>query len=71
MPDVGRIAQPVIIVTGEQDRLTPPKYAHFLQEHLPRATLELVPDSGHWVQLEQPSALAEALVVWLRSDREV
>jgi pimeloyl-ACP methyl ester carboxylesterase len=65
IPDLARITQPAIIITGEQDRLTPPKYAHFLREHLPHATLALIPDAGHCVPIEQPSAVAEALSVWL------
>jgi pimeloyl-ACP methyl ester carboxylesterase len=65
MPDLARITQPAIIITGEQDRLTPPKYALFLQEHLPRASLALIPDAGHCVPIEQPGAVAEALSAWL------
>jgi pimeloyl-ACP methyl ester carboxylesterase len=65
MPDLARITQPAIIITGEQDRLTPPKYGLFLQEHLPHATLAVIPDAGHRVPIEQPGAVAEALSVWL------
>jgi pimeloyl-ACP methyl ester carboxylesterase len=69
MPDLARITQPAIIITGEQDRLTPPKYAQFLQEHLPSATLALIPDAGHCVPLEQPGAVAQALSTWLAALR--
>jgi pimeloyl-ACP methyl ester carboxylesterase len=71
MPDLARITQPAIIITGEQDRLTPPKYALFLQEHLPRATLALIPDAGHCVPIEQPGAVAEALTAWLAALRHL
>jgi pimeloyl-ACP methyl ester carboxylesterase len=64
MADLTRISQPAIIITGEQDRLTPPKYALFLQEHLPQATLALIPDAGHCVPIEQPGLVAEALARW-------
>ena len=69
MSDLARITQPAIIITGEQDRLTPPKYALYLQEHLPRATLALIPDAGHCVPIEQPGAVAEALSAWLAALR--
>jgi pimeloyl-ACP methyl ester carboxylesterase len=65
MPDLARITQPAIVITGEQDRLTPPKYAAYLQEHLPRATLALIPEAGHCVPVERPRAVAEALAAWL------
>ncbi|MCZ7570521.1 MAG: alpha/beta hydrolase [Ardenticatenaceae bacterium] len=55
------IAQPALVLTGTEDRMTPPKYAHYLAERLPNATLRLVPDAGHMVMLEQPAAVAEAL----------
>ncbi|MGO8947957.1 MAG: alpha/beta fold hydrolase [Ktedonobacterales bacterium] len=65
MADLAHISQPAIIITGEQDRLTPPKYAVFLEENLPNATLALIPDAGHYVPIEQPAALAQALTSWL------
>jgi pimeloyl-ACP methyl ester carboxylesterase len=65
MADLARIEQPAIVITGEQDQLTPPKYALYLQEHLPHATLVLIPDAGHYMSYEQPDAVAEALNVWL------
>jgi pimeloyl-ACP methyl ester carboxylesterase len=71
MSDLARITQPAIIITGEQDRLTPPKYALFLQEHLPRSTLVLIPEAGHWAPLEQPGAVAEALSAWLAALRHL
>jgi pimeloyl-ACP methyl ester carboxylesterase len=69
MSDLARITQPAIIITGEQDRLTPPKYALFLLGHLPQATLALIPDAGHYVPIEQPGAVAEALSAWLAALR--
>jgi pimeloyl-ACP methyl ester carboxylesterase len=65
MADLSRIDQPAIVITGDQDQLTPPKYAQYLQEHMPHATLVLIPDAGHYVAYEQPDAVAEALNVWL------
>jgi pimeloyl-ACP methyl ester carboxylesterase len=65
MADLGSITQPALIVTGEADRLTPPKYATFLKEHLPHATLAMIPDAGHYVAIEQPDAVAAAIRDWL------
>lgn len=55
------ISQPALVLTGTEDRMTPPKYAHYLAEHLPNATLRLVQDAGHMVMLERPDAVTTAL----------
>jgi pimeloyl-ACP methyl ester carboxylesterase len=65
MSELGRIAQPTLVVTGEEDRLTPPKYARFLAEHLDNARLVLLPNAGHYVQIEAPEATADAIRAWL------
>lgn len=66
MSELGSIAQPALVVTGDEDRLTPPKYAHYLRDHLPNATLVLVPEAGHYLPVEAPEALAAAIRDWLR-----
>ncbi|HEX6542602.1 MAG TPA: alpha/beta hydrolase [Ktedonobacterales bacterium] len=65
MSELGHIAQPTLVVTGEEDRLTPPKYARFLAEHLDNARLVLIPNAGHYAQIEAPEAIAEAMRDWL------
>lgn len=65
MDRLAAISQPALVLTGEDDRMTPPKYARYLAEHLPHATLRLVADAGHMVMLEQPAAVTEALRAFL------
>lgn len=65
MSELGHIAQPTLVVTGEEDRLTPPKYAHFLAEHLDNAHLVLLPNAGHYAQIEAPETIADAIRQWL------
>lgn len=60
----GRLAEisaPAAIITGTEDRMTPPKYAVYLRDQLPNATLHLVDGAGHMVMIEQPEAVVEAL----------
>jgi pimeloyl-ACP methyl ester carboxylesterase len=61
MAEVGRISVPSLIVCGEQDALTPPKYARFLHQEIPGSHLALVPEAGHYVMRERPSAVNAAL----------
>lgn len=66
-PRLQEVRCPALVMCGEEDRLTPPKYVRALQEGLPRATLELVPGAGHMLPLEKPEAVAEALGGFLAS----
>jgi pimeloyl-ACP methyl ester carboxylesterase len=59
-----RIACPALIVVGNEDRLTPPKYAAYLYDHLSQATLVEIAGSGHYLQQETPEELADALRDW-------
>jgi pimeloyl-ACP methyl ester carboxylesterase len=63
--ELGRIAQPTLILVGAEDRMTPPKYARFLAEHLEQATLVTVPGVGHYLPAEASAALADAILQWL------
>jgi pimeloyl-ACP methyl ester carboxylesterase len=65
MEDLGRVAQPTLILVGDTDRLTPPKYARYLADHLARAALTTIPDVGHYLPVEAPQAVAIAMREWL------
>lgn len=65
MARLSEIQQPTLVIVGVEDRLTPVKYAEFLRERLPDAALALIPDAGHYAQLEQPEAVAGAIIAWL------
>jgi len=49
---------PALLLSGDADLLTPAKYAHYLAAHLPGAQLELLPQAGHMLPLEQPARIA-------------
>jgi pimeloyl-ACP methyl ester carboxylesterase len=62
MERVGEIRAPACIVCGRQDKMTPAKYSEFLAAHLPQAQLVLIDEAGHYVMLEQPDQVSQALV---------
>jgi pimeloyl-ACP methyl ester carboxylesterase len=45
--------------------MTPAKYSEFLASRIPNARLVLVEDAGHFVMVEKPAAVNQALVDWL------
>jgi pimeloyl-ACP methyl ester carboxylesterase len=61
---MGRLSEielPALVVVGEQDRLTPPKYSEYLVRSLAKAKLERIERAGHFVSLEQADAVNRAL----------
>ena len=64
MDALSEITVPVLVVGGETDTLTPPKYHRYLADGLPRATLEMIPDVGHMLPFEAPETFARLLRTW-------
>jgi pimeloyl-ACP methyl ester carboxylesterase len=61
MEKIKDIELPTLIVVGEDDMLTPVKYAKFLKQTIPGSTLTIVPKAGHLVMMEQPETFNAAL----------
>ena len=65
MEQIAAIQLPTLVLCGEDDRLTPIKYARFLQQRMPRATLATIPGAGHMVMLEKPREFNRMLMAFL------
>lgn len=61
LSELKSISTPALILCGEDDLLTPPKYSQFMSEKIPNAKLSIIPQSGHMVMLEQPGAVGELI----------
>lgn len=55
---------PALVVVGEEDGLTPPDAARAMADALPDAELVVLSGAGHMAPLEEPHALAEAILRW-------
>jgi 3-oxoadipate enol-lactonase len=64
---LAEIAIPALVMTGEHEIPDFAAMAALLAERLPGSVLEIVPDSGHLVPMEQPRATVDVLVRFLRS----
>jgi len=61
MQHIGTIALPVLVVSAEDDQLTPTKYGEFLKNSIPKASGSHIMDAGHILPMEKPEALNRAI----------
>ncbi len=61
MEEVRRITLPTLILCGEDDILSPPKYSEYLHTEIKGSKLVLIPDAGHILMLEKPEAVNRAI----------
>ncbi|MDT8323315.1 MAG: alpha/beta hydrolase [Bacteroidota bacterium] len=68
---LGEIHVPTVIIAGEHDNLIPNPYLHggrtvdvmrIGEEAIPQATLHMVPDAGHMLQIERPEAVNRLII---------
>jgi pimeloyl-ACP methyl ester carboxylesterase len=64
------VRAPTLVVTGTEDRLTPPRFARFLAEAIPGARLVEIPGAGHFPQLEVPNTVNAALREFVAERRD-
>jgi pimeloyl-ACP methyl ester carboxylesterase len=56
-----RIRTPTLILWGSEDRFVPPAYGELFRDRIRAARLQLIPNAGHVLALEQPAAAARAI----------
>ena len=64
-PLLAHLAAPVHILHGMKDRVMDPADARRAAAFLPHATLTLLPDTGHVIQIEQPQAVIDTVLAML------
>lgn len=64
---IANLACPVLVLCGQNDALTTVAEHRSMVALAPRATLVIVPGSGHMTPIEAPHAVSEALRAWLLS----
>lgn len=61
MDRISRIRVPVLVVTGDEDNLTPPKYGAYLAQNIPGAKLVGLQGVGHLSPIEKPEAVNQVI----------
>ena len=64
-PIAARIACPVLLLLGSEDRMTPPAKARTLAAAIPGSLTTLLPGVGHMMMGEAPDAVIDALLGFL------
>ena len=64
-----RLAVPTLVMVGEHDRATPPERARTIAAAIPGAALAVIPDAGHLSTIEQPEAVNDVLVEFIRDHK--
>lgn len=50
---LAEISVPLLALTGENDKMTPAKYATAIADRVPRAEARIIPGAGHFVMVER------------------
>ena len=64
-PTLPTVDVPVLVLVGEEDRLTPPADAEAMAAALPDARFTRIAGAGHLAALERPEAVAAELLAFL------
>ncbi len=65
-PTLAVVSCPVLVLTGDADNTIPNALSAEMADGIPAAKLTVLAHCGHFPQVEQPQAAADALVEWLR-----
>lgn len=63
---IWRIRQPTLVVSGQDDTLVLSYNAHLLHQLITHSQLELVPDAGHLLVMDQPALVGDLVRSFLR-----
>lgn len=55
---LSEISLPTLVISSENDQMTPPKFGEFLADNLPNAEFALIAQAGHMMMLEKPEEVA-------------
>jgi 2-hydroxy-6-oxonona-2,4-dienedioate hydrolase len=61
MADLARLAMPVLIVHGRQDRMVPFEQALQMAAYVEHADVRILGRCGHWPAYERPEAFLDAI----------
>lgn len=67
MERLAEISVPVLVISAQEDQLTPPKYADFIESAISNTTRVHISDAGHIAPMEKPGEVNQAIIEFLDS----
>ncbi|MDD7972688.1 alpha/beta fold hydrolase [Roseinatronobacter alkalisoli] len=67
---LGRIACPILLLTGRQDAWSPAAQHRAIADMAPDAEVQLIDDAGHFMPVEQPADTVARITEWLSRNKE-
>lgn len=68
-PDLGRISCPVLVICGDDDRLTPPGGLVRIHRAIPQSKLAIIPEAGHFPNVETAEEFNREILAFLHEAR--
>jgi pimeloyl-ACP methyl ester carboxylesterase len=65
-PRLRQVQVPTLVLFGEHDKVVPPGNAALLAQQLPKSSVHILPNAGHFFPLEVPESAAAAVSGFLR-----
>jgi pimeloyl-ACP methyl ester carboxylesterase len=59
---------PILMLTGDHDRLNPPRAIQRAKQLIPHLEAEIVPHAGHMLSMEQPGFVDQKVLIFLSRD---
>jgi pimeloyl-ACP methyl ester carboxylesterase len=66
LPALAAFNGPVLLASGQQDRLCPPPWQQAMHAARPDAQWLELPRVGHFLPLEAPARLSQAMRLWMQ-----
>jgi pimeloyl-ACP methyl ester carboxylesterase len=62
---ISSIEAPTLVIVGNEDKLTPIKWAEYLNSNIRNSEMKIVKTAGHMVMVEKPDEVNESIVSFL------
>jgi pimeloyl-[acyl-carrier protein] methyl ester esterase len=69
--ELASIRQPVLVIAGERDKLTPPQASHYLAQTLPAARAVEIGGAAHTPFLSHPEIFVAQLMSFMKGDPQI
>ncbi len=60
------ITVPTLIMVGDKDTRTPPRFSRLLHENIPNSQLKIIPNCSHFLALERPEIVNTEIIRFLK-----